>query len=70
MIMRRLKNQYHKDTCFKDIGQCIYVLLTPTQSIMNMIGRNFVSNEGFNKTCAYDYHNLNEQKSDFVDDSL
>ena len=43
------ERKYHKDTCFKEIGPRLQILITALHSIMNIDGRTYVSILGINK---------------------
>ena len=46
VVWRGSKSKHHKDTCLNEIGQCLQILITTLHSIMNTIGRTYLSNQG------------------------
>ena len=51
------KNKHHQDTCVKEVGLCLKILLNYSHSILSTIGRTHVFNAEINKHNTYDNHN-------------
>ena len=43
LIQSGSKSKHHKDTCLKEIGLCHQAFITTLHSIVNTIGRTYVS---------------------------